>query len=97
VLVLCLNLGITYNFHCRRKGKRVSKWLGFLVDVRFWSALILTLNQRAWSLTECRLSRTLMLMNGLRCAYRWVSVLSVISAMIFWRDSILAIFSIPNR
>jgi hypothetical protein len=26
-----------------------------------------------------------------------VSVLSVISAMISWRDSILAIFSIPNR
>src|ERR671923_641680 len=30
VLVLCLNLGRTYTFHCRRKGKRVSKWLGFL-------------------------------------------------------------------
>src|SRR5262249_29889600 len=39
VLVLCLNLGRTYTFHCRRKSKRASKWLGFLVNVRFWSAL----------------------------------------------------------
>jgi len=28
VLVLCLNLGRTYTFHCRRKSKRASKWLG---------------------------------------------------------------------
>jgi hypothetical protein len=32
VLLLCLNLGRTYNFHCRRKSKRASKWLGFLVN-----------------------------------------------------------------
>jgi hypothetical protein len=38
VLVLCLNLGRTYTFHCRRKSKRASKWLGFLVNVPFWSA-----------------------------------------------------------
>src|SRR5262249_47521271 len=46
VLVLCLNLGRTYTFHCRRKSKRSAKWLGFLVDVWFWSALTVTLNQR---------------------------------------------------
>ena len=49
VLVLCLNLGRTYTFHCRRKSKWASKWLGFLVNVPFWSALNLTLNQRARS------------------------------------------------
>src|SRR5262245_45047854 len=49
VLVLCLNLGRTYTFHCRRKSKRASKWLDFLVNVPFWSALELTLNQRVRS------------------------------------------------
>ena len=49
MLVLCLNLGRTYTFHCRRKSKRASKWLGFLVNVPFWSALDLTLNQRVRS------------------------------------------------
>jgi len=29
VLVLCLNLGRRYTFHCRRKSKRVSKMVGF--------------------------------------------------------------------
>src|SRR5262249_44690650 len=28
VLVLCLNLGRTYTFHCRRKSKRTSKMVG---------------------------------------------------------------------
>jgi hypothetical protein len=46
VLVLCLNLGRTYTFHCRRKSKSASKWLGFLVNVPFWSVLTSTLNQR---------------------------------------------------
>src|SRR5262245_52188106 len=46
VLVLCLNLGRTYTFHCRRKSKRAAKGLGFLVNVWFWSAVTLTLNQR---------------------------------------------------
>jgi hypothetical protein len=43
VLVLCLNLGRTSAFHCRRKTKWATKWLGFLVNVPFWSALTLTL------------------------------------------------------
>src|SRR5262245_17793430 len=43
---LCRNLGGTYTFHCRRKSKWASKWLGFLVNVWFWPALTLTLNQR---------------------------------------------------
>jgi hypothetical protein len=46
VLVLCMNLGRIYTFHCRRKRNLASKWLGFLVNVWFWSALTLTLNQR---------------------------------------------------
>ena len=46
MLVLCLNLGRTYTFDCRRKSKRASKWLGFFVDVLLWSAPALTLNQR---------------------------------------------------
>src|SRR5262249_53756840 len=29
VLDLCLNLGRTYTFHCRRKSQRASNWLGF--------------------------------------------------------------------
>jgi hypothetical protein len=29
VLVLCLNLGRTYTFHCRRKSNRPAKMLGF--------------------------------------------------------------------
>src|SRR5438034_11770698 len=55
VLVLCLNLGRTSTSHCRRKTKSASKSLGFLVNVRFWSALVLTLNQRvrSSSLTLC--------------------------------------------
>jgi hypothetical protein len=47
VLVLCLDPGRTSDSHCRRKTKWTSKWLGFLVNVRVWSALDLTLNQRA--------------------------------------------------
>src|SRR5262249_732346 len=30
----------------KKKQRRASKWLGFLVNVRFWSALTLSLNQR---------------------------------------------------
>ena len=56
MLVLCLNLGRTYTFHCQRKSKRPSKWLGFLVNVWFWSALTLTLNQRVRSSSLRRLS-----------------------------------------
>jgi hypothetical protein len=41
--VLILRLNLTYIFHCRRKSKRASKSLGFLVNVLFWSALDLTL------------------------------------------------------
>ena len=44
VLVLCLNLGRTYTFHCRRKRQADFEMVGrFLVNVRFWSALALTL------------------------------------------------------
>src|SRR4029434_1639659 len=46
VLVLCLNLYRRYTFHCRRKVSGPRTWLGFLVNVWFWSALTLTLNQR---------------------------------------------------
>src|SRR5262249_57383216 len=40
-----------------RKSKRASKWLGFLVNVPFWSALALTLSRRVWS-TSLRLPRS---------------------------------------
>jgi hypothetical protein len=30
------------------KAKQAAKWLGFLVNVWFWSALTLTLNQQVW-------------------------------------------------
>ena len=39
VLVLCLNLGRHTPSIVEEKAKRASKWLGFLVNVRFWSAL----------------------------------------------------------
>jgi hypothetical protein len=38
-----------HNIHpaiVEEKSKRASKWLGFLINVWFWSALTLTLNQR---------------------------------------------------
>src|SRR5262249_16764030 len=39
VFVLCLHLGRTYTFQCRKKKqKRASEWLDFLVNVWFWSA-----------------------------------------------------------
>src|SRR5262249_45378940 len=42
----------TYTFHCRRKSKGPSKWLGLLVNVPFWSALVLALNERVRSSTH---------------------------------------------
>src|SRR5262245_11074717 len=65
VLVLCLSLGTTYTFHWRRKSKRASKWLGFLVDVWFWSLPDLTLNQWVRTLSLRGPTKTY-LMIGLR-------------------------------
>jgi hypothetical protein len=55
--------------------------MGFLVNASFWSAL--TLNQRAWSLAECPI--VTYADDGERSALSLslVSVLSVMSAMIF--------------
>src|SRR5262249_38602798 len=39
-----MNLGRTYTFHFRRKSNGCLKWMGFLVNVWFCSALTLTLN-----------------------------------------------------
>ena len=61
MLLLCLNLGRTSTSHCRRKTKSASKWLDFLVNVPFWSALDLTLNQRVRSSSLPRFAKTLTL------------------------------------
>src|SRR5262245_11320356 len=42
----------------KKKQKRASKWLDFLVNVWFWSALDLTLNQRVRSWSLRRLTKT---------------------------------------
>ena len=99
MLVLCQNLGRRYTFHCLRKSKRRSKWLGFLVNVRFRSALDLTLNQRSRS-SKVAASSDLADEDsggesGLRLSF--VLVVSVIPAIISLSDSSLATFSIPNR
>src|SRR5215813_8466096 len=44
-----VNLGRTYIFQCRRKSKRASKVVRLSVNVRCWSALALTFNQRVRS------------------------------------------------
>src|SRR5262249_21936738 len=45
-LVLCLNMGRTYTFHCRSKRPAGFEIVGFVFNVLFLSALNLTLNQR---------------------------------------------------
>src|SRR5262245_51857257 len=42
----------------KKKLRRASKWLDFLVNVWFWSALDLTLNQRVRSWSLRRLTKT---------------------------------------
>src|SRR4030095_203473 len=46
VLVLCLNLGRTYTFHCRRKSERAFKIVGLCRQCPVLVRSGLTLNQR---------------------------------------------------
>src|SRR5215475_8421452 len=55
---LCLNLGRTYTFHCRRKSKRPSKMVGFSCQCSVLVGADLTLNQRVRS-WDLRLATTL--------------------------------------
>jgi hypothetical protein len=50
VPVLCLTWAEQAPLIVEQELKRASKWLGFFVNVPFWSARDLTLNQRAWTL-----------------------------------------------